>query len=98
MTDLEERTVGGVEAGHGQAEVQAGQGELPGLGDPGQQPVEMLLAQVGPVQHQPCRLFLDGGGQQVGGHLLPGQVHHRPQGGVQTDLVPGRANPADESI
>ena len=98
MSHLQERTVGGVEAGHRQGEVQPGQGELLGLGDPGEQPVEVLLAKVGPVQHQPRGLLLDGGGEEVGGHLLPGQVHHRPQGGVQTDLVPGRANPADESI
>ena len=98
ISDLEERTVGGVEAGHGEGEVQPGQGQLLGLRDPRQEPVEVLLAQVSPVQDQPCRLLLDGGGEQVGGHLLPGQVHHRPQGGVQADLVPGGANPENNKF
>ena len=98
ISDLQEWTVGGVETGHSQGEVQPGQGQLLGLWDPGEQPVEVLLTKVGPVQHQPCGLFLHGGGQQVRGHLLPGQVNNRPQGGVQADLVPGGTNPANKQI
>ena len=91
---LEEGTVAGVEAGHGEGEVQTDQAECLGLRDAGQEPVELLLAEVGPVQHQARGLLLHRGGQRMRRDPLPGQVDHRPERRVQTHLVPRLTNPA----
>ena len=53
----------------------------------------MLLAHVGPVQHQGRGLLLHGGGQDVGRDLLSGEVNTRPEARVKTDSVPGLTDP-----
>ena len=93
MTHLEEGTVAGVEGGDGERVVQPHQAEDLGLRDPGQKPVELLLAHVCPVQHQGRGLLLHGGGQDVGSDLLSSKVHPCPEARVQTDSVPGLTDP-----
>ena len=58
----------------------------------------MLLAHVGPVQDQGRRLLLNCGGENVGGDLLPCEVYLGPEGRVQTDSMPGLANPLNVII
>ena len=93
LTHLEEGTVAGVEGGDGECVVQPHQAEDLGLRDPGEQPVELLLAHVCPVQHQGRGLLLHGGGQDVGRDLLSREVNTSPEARVQTDSVPGLTDP-----
>ena len=60
---------------------------------PRQQPVELLLAHVGPVQNKSWRLLLNCCGENMSGDLLSCEIHLGPEGRVQTDSMPGLTNP-----